>query len=87
MADAVKVMPPERITDDLDRLLQLLPDEVQRALAADECRRELLEVFLDLGSLGQEPMFKYKITKVAIPQQNKTIPRQPTLRSYLKKKR
>jgi len=53
MADAVKVMPPERITDDLDRLLQLLPDDVQRALAAEECRRELLEVVLDLGRVPE----------------------------------
>ncbi|MFL0792909.1 MAG: ATP-binding protein, partial [Prochlorococcus sp.] len=46
-------MPPERITDDLDRLLQLLPDDVQRALAAEECRRELLEVVLDLGRVPE----------------------------------
>ena len=53
MVDAVKVMPPERITDDLDRLLHLLPDAVQRALAAEACRSELLEVVLDLGRVPE----------------------------------
>ncbi len=59
---------PERITDDLDRLLEVLPEVVQAALATAETREQLLEVVLDLGrvpearypgqvrSLGAEPL-------------------------------
>jgi stage III sporulation protein SpoIIIAA len=39
----------QRVTDDLDRLLEVLPLTVQRALAAPEGREQLLEVVLDLG--------------------------------------
>ncbi|MGB1621028.1 MAG: AAA family ATPase, partial [Synechococcus sp.] len=61
-------MSTQRITDDLVRLLELLPDGVQRHLASDERREALLEVVLDLGrvpearypgralSLGETPM-------------------------------
>ena len=42
-------MSTERITDDLDRLLDLLPEPVQAALASLERREQLLEVVLDLG--------------------------------------
>ena len=42
-------MTTERITDDLDRLLDLLPDPVQVALKPLERRDQLLEVVLDLG--------------------------------------
>ena len=61
-------MSTQRITDDLVRLLELLPDGVQRQLASDESREALLEVVLDLGrvpearypgravSLGDHPM-------------------------------
>ena len=42
-------MTTERITDDLDRLLDLLPDPVQVALTSLERRDQLLEVVLDLG--------------------------------------
>jgi stage III sporulation protein SpoIIIAA len=40
---------PQRITDDLDRLLEVLPDAVRQALAPPEAREQLLEVVLDLG--------------------------------------
>jgi len=42
-------MSTERITDDLDRLLALLPADVRDALQPEECRDQLLEVVLDLG--------------------------------------
>ena len=39
------------VTDDLDRLLALLPERLQAALAASQRREDLLEVVLDLGRL------------------------------------
>jgi stage III sporulation protein SpoIIIAA len=60
--------PPQRITDDLDRLLAVLPEAVAGALSQDPDRDQLLEVVLDLGrlpearypgralNLGQEPV-------------------------------
>ena len=44
---------PQRVTDDLDRLLALLPELVQAALATDESREHLLEVVLDLGRVPE----------------------------------
>ncbi len=41
--------PPRRITDDLDRLLEVLPAAVRASLAAVEGHEQLLEVVLDLG--------------------------------------
>ena len=46
-------MTTEHITDDLDRLLMLLPADVQQALASAESRDELLEVVLDLGRVPE----------------------------------
>ena len=46
-------MKPKRITDDLDRLLELLPPAVQQALATTESREQLLEVVLDLGRVPE----------------------------------
>ena len=46
-------MSTQRITDDLVRLLELLPDGVQRQLASDESREALLEVVLDLGRVPE----------------------------------
>ncbi|WP_255109946.1 AAA family ATPase [Synechococcus sp. RedBA-s] len=40
---------PQRITDDLDRLLEVLPERVCEALASPFSRDQLLEVVLDLG--------------------------------------
>ncbi len=45
--------PTQRITDDLDRLLELLPINVQQQLASTEAREELLEVVLDLGRVPE----------------------------------
>ena len=42
-------MGTQRVTDDLDRLLELLPDAVQEQLRPEEAREQLLEVVLDLG--------------------------------------
>ncbi|MCX5930798.1 MAG: AAA family ATPase, partial [Cyanobacteria bacterium] len=42
-------MSPQRITDDLDRLLEVLPERVCEALASPFSRDQLLEVVLDLG--------------------------------------
>ena len=44
---------PQRITDDLDRLLAVLPEPVQRGLAASGGSELLLEVVLDLGRLPE----------------------------------
>jgi stage III sporulation protein SpoIIIAA len=44
---------PQRITDDLDRLLEVLPDPVRDALAPPEAREQLLEVVLDLGRVPE----------------------------------
>jgi stage III sporulation protein SpoIIIAA len=68
--------PTQRITDDLDRLLEVLPPAVQMALAAPEARDQLLEVVLDLGrvpearypgraiALGEEPMKRLDLALV-----------------------
>ncbi|GCE64499.1 ATPase AAA [cyanobiont of Ornithocercus magnificus] len=42
-------MTPQGITDDLDRLLELLPVGVRSALTNAESRQQLLEIVLDLG--------------------------------------
>ncbi|MCY4174472.1 MAG: AAA family ATPase [Cyanobacteria bacterium MAG CAR3_bin_5] len=39
----------QRVTDDLDHLLAVLPESLQRQLASAERRQDLLEVVLDLG--------------------------------------
>ena len=46
-------MGTQRVTDDLDRLLELLPDAVQEQLRPEEAREQLLEVVLDLGRLPE----------------------------------
>ena len=46
-------MTTERITDDLNRLVSLLPAELQASLASPESRDQLLEVVLDLGRLPE----------------------------------
>ena len=40
-------MTTERITDDLDRLVSLLPSEVQSSLVSPQSRDQLLEVVLE----------------------------------------
>jgi len=44
---------PQRITDDLDRLMEVLPKAVQLALAPPQAREQLLEVVLDLGRVPE----------------------------------
>ena len=44
---------PRRISDDLDRLLAVLPPAVAEALASPEAREQLLEVVLDLGRVPE----------------------------------
>jgi stage III sporulation protein SpoIIIAA len=44
---------PQRVTDDLDRLLAVLPAAVRQALAPAEAREQLLEVVLDLGRIPE----------------------------------
>ena len=46
-------MTTERITDDLNRLVSLLPAELQASLASPESRDQLLEVVLDLGRVPE----------------------------------
>ena len=43
----------QRITDDLDRLLDVLPQRVRLALEPEERREQLLEVVLDLGRIPE----------------------------------
>ena len=43
----------QRITDDLERLLAVLPDPLRQLLAAPRMRRDLLEVVLDLGRIPE----------------------------------
>jgi stage III sporulation protein SpoIIIAA len=69
-------MASQRVTDDLDRLLALLPAVVQAALATAESREQLLEVVLDLGrvpearypdqvrALGTEPLERSDLAAV-----------------------
>jgi stage III sporulation protein SpoIIIAA len=45
--------PPQRVTDDLDRLLAVLPDSVAVALRPEPARDQLLEVVLDLGRVPE----------------------------------
>jgi stage III sporulation protein SpoIIIAA len=45
--------PPQRVTDDLDRLLAVLPDSVVAALRPEPARDQLLEVVLDLGRVPE----------------------------------
>jgi len=44
---------PRRITDDLDRLLEVLPAAVRQALEPQQAREQLLEVVLDLGRVPE----------------------------------
>ena len=46
-------MGTQRVTDDLDRLIELLPDAVQEQLRPEEAREQLLEVVLDLGRVPE----------------------------------
>ena len=50
---AVVTVSEQRLTDDLDRLLSLLPAHLQQALASSKAQHELLEVVLDLGRLPE----------------------------------
>jgi len=68
--------PPQRVTDDLERLLAVLPEPVAAALARDPDCDQLLEVVLDLGrvpearypgralDLGQEPVQRRDLAAV-----------------------
>ncbi|MCT0219367.1 AAA family ATPase [Synechococcus sp. CS-1329] len=49
LAAAARLVSPQRITDDLDRLLEVLPERICDALASPFSRDQLLEVVLDLG--------------------------------------
>jgi len=67
---------PQHVTDDLDRLLELLPQVVQTCLATEAARDQLIEVVLDLGrvpearyparvvSLGEEPLGRSELAAV-----------------------
>mgnify|MGYP006252100307 CR=1 FL=1 len=46
-------MGTQRVTDDLDRLLELLPKAVREQLQPVEARQQLLEVVLDLGRVPE----------------------------------
>ena len=53
LALSTQPITPQRMTDDLERLLAVLPDEVQQALATPQARDQLLEVVLDLGRVPE----------------------------------
>lgn len=53
IAAAARPITPQRITDDLDRLLEVLPERVAEALASPISRDQLLEVVLDLGRVPE----------------------------------
>ncbi|MFI0403718.1 MAG: AAA family ATPase, partial [Cyanobium sp.] len=53
----------QRITDDLDRLLEVLPERVRGDLGTEERRDQLLEVVLDLGRI---PEARYPGTAIAL---------------------
>ena len=46
-------MTTERVTDDIERLLRLLPQDVQDALQSQDQSSSLLEVVLDLGRIPE----------------------------------
>ena len=46
-------MKPKQVTDDLEKLLEVLPQAVQEALSTKASQEELLEIVLDLGRLPQ----------------------------------
>ena len=68
-------MKPEHITDDLNKLIEILPAGIQAELNSNQRRNELIEVVLDLGrvpearypkkviSLGQENLSKIDLHK------------------------
>ncbi|MFO0104468.1 MAG: AAA family ATPase, partial [Cyanobium sp.] len=58
--------PPQRVTDDLERLLAVLPEPVAAALARDPDCDQLLEVVLDLGRV---PEARYPGRAVALGQE------------------
>lgn len=51
--NASSLVSTQRITDDLDRLLDVLPERLRAALASAERREQLLEVVLDLGRIPE----------------------------------
>ena len=53
LAFSPQPLAPQRMTDDLNRLLEVLPAEVQQALATPQARDQLLEVVLDLGRVPE----------------------------------
>jgi len=46
-------LPEQPITDDLHRLLQVLPPDIRQAVEADPDQEQLLEIVLDLGRLPE----------------------------------
>ena len=52
---------PQRVTDDLDRLLEVLPQVVQTCLATEAARDQLIEVVAVV-----ELLFKLVLHKLAV---------------------
>ncbi len=55
-------MKPKQITDDLEKLLDLLPTAVKESLSSVEMQDDLLEVILDLGRLPEARYSEHVIT-------------------------
>ena len=64
-------MKPKRITDDLDKMLGLLPPGVQKSLSNSDQQDELLEVVLDLGRI---PEARYPDKVLALGDKYLSIP-------------
>ncbi len=59
-------MQPKQVTDDLDKLIEILPETVQENLSNSKNQIELLEVILDLGRL---PEARYPTRVVTLGEQ------------------
>jgi stage III sporulation protein SpoIIIAA len=64
---------PRRISDDLDRLLAVLPPAVADALAPPEARDQLLEVVLDLGRVPEARYPGRAVDLGAVPLQRQDL--------------
>ena len=63
-------VPYERITDDLDDLLEILPEHISNALRQQQDYSDLLEVVLDLG---RPPEARYLNGELTLSQQEITL--------------
>ena len=77
-------MKPKKITEDLDKLLEVLPPAVQKALDSSSSREDLLEVVLDLGRLP-EARYPGRTADAAAQQSRRRPPAQHTMASAVQR--